>query len=152
MFLGVSGSLLDVEMTTQDRAKLAARLQREQAARFGGIAKRAYTAAGVNSASWTRVVNGETVKPHIQHKIVATLWPETEGDWTRIPDPGSSMERLRELASQPPRGEVDRIMARLDAIERRLSNVEHQLPAGPHLSAVAKTGEVETHTDFEDMP
>lgn len=73
-------------MTEQDRERLAARLRREQQVRFFGIAKDAYSAAGVNSATWARAVTGQTITPRKQIQIVVKLWPETEGDWTRIPD------------------------------------------------------------------
>lgn len=86
-------------MTEQDRERLAARLRMEQQVRFFGIAKDAYTAAGVNSATWTRAVTGQTITPRKQIQIVAKLWPDTQGDWTRIPDlpppaPASAETRL----------------------------------------------------------
>ena len=77
-------------MTEQDRERLAARLRMEQQVRFFGIAKDAYTAAGVNSATWARAVAGQTITPRKQIQIVVKLWPDTQGDWTRIPDLPSS--------------------------------------------------------------
>lgn len=72
-------------MSDEDRAALAARLTLEQDDRFLGVAIRAYTAAGVNAATWARAINGLSIKPHTQRAIVANLWPETRGDWTKIP-------------------------------------------------------------------
>lgn len=74
-----------MDMTQADRERLAARLAREQRVRFSGVAKDAYIAAGVNSATWKRAVEAQSIKPHILVKIVMRLWPETEGDWSRIP-------------------------------------------------------------------
>jgi transcriptional regulator with XRE-family HTH domain len=72
-------------MTQEDRERLAARLIREERVRFSGVAKDAYTAAGVNPATWKRVTEAQTIKPHKLIQIVARLWPETTGDWTQIP-------------------------------------------------------------------
>lgn len=92
-------------MTEEDRERLAARLRMEQQVRFFGIAKDAYTAAGVNSATWARAVAGQTITPRKQIQIVVKLWPETQGDWTKIPDLdgrggdsrlGREIEELRE--------------------------------------------------------
>lgn len=93
-----------MDMTQADRERLAARLTREERIRFSGVAKDAYIAAGVNSATWKRAVEAQTIKPHILVKIVLRLWPEAEGDWTRIPglDPldneklGREIDELRE--------------------------------------------------------
>lgn len=134
-------------MTQADRQALAARLQREQAVRFEGVAKRAYVAAGVNSATWTRVTSGDTIKPHIQHKIIAALWPETHGDWTQIPDEGSRLATPRRVTP----ANVDQILDRLDALEARIDDLDKRVPnPGPNLSAVAFKDEVEKYTEFDD--
>lgn len=77
--------MLSEDMTQTDRERLAARLIREQRTRFSGVAKDAYIAAEVNSATWKRAVEAQSIKPHILVKIVTRLWPETEGDWRLIP-------------------------------------------------------------------
>lgn len=77
-----------MDMTPQDRKRLAKRLIREQNTRFSGVAKDAYIAAGVNSGTWKRAVEAETLKPHKLIQIVVRLWPETLGDWRKIPNLG----------------------------------------------------------------
>lgn len=83
MFLGVSGSVSSVNV--DERERFAGRLIRELEVRFRGVSKRAYTEAQVNSATWKRAVEAETLKPHTVRAITANLWPETQGDWQRIP-------------------------------------------------------------------
>ena len=96
-------------MTEDERAAFAARLDLELRERFLGVAQRAYRAAGVNAATWKRAVTGLTIKPHKQIEIVVNHWPETRGDWTKIPaepvlDMGEQMraviERNRQLEQE----------------------------------------------------
>lgn len=77
-----------VELSDKERRHLAARLLEEQRRRFGGRANAAYAAAKVNSATWKRATTHESIKPHSLHDIALNLWPETEGDWRKIPDLG----------------------------------------------------------------
>ena len=132
-------------MTDEEREAFAERLRQEVARRFGGVALRAYTAAGVNSATWDRAVNAESIKPSSVHKIVSNLWPETDGDWTRIPAVGASVqdhpgyvsapgERVesgitnddlfRELLRQ--RAEYDQLRAEVRAVSERVARLEPQ--------------------------
>jgi len=104
-------------MTEEARQAFAARLVREVEVRFRGVAIRAYTAAGVNSATWSRAVNGLSIKPHTQREIVANLWPETRGDWTLIPEEPvelNTAEQMRELARRV--RELERENQRLRAL------------------------------------
>lgn len=86
MFLGVSGSIYGMDMSEEERARFAGRLLLEQQVRFDGVAQRAYQAAGVNSATWTRAITGATMKPHKRLQIIKNLFPDSLGEWTRIPD------------------------------------------------------------------
>ena len=66
------------------RAALARRLTQERLSRFDGSRLAVYTAVGVNSATWARLEAGETVKEYTLARVVRALWPESEGDWTRL--------------------------------------------------------------------
>lgn len=126
-----------MDITEQDRDDLAERLRREQAIRFGGIAKAAYVAAGVNSATWTRAINGQSLKPHKLQQIITNLWPETLGDWTQIPEAATRPTQITPA-------NIDQVLVRLNEIEDRLAAVEDRLPpAQRNLSAVGKDGVVE---------
>lgn len=72
-------------MTDNDRRLLAARLLDEQRRRFGNRKNAAYTAAGVNSATWESAINARPMRDWKLHELVVNLWPETEGDWQQIP-------------------------------------------------------------------
>lgn len=78
------------ELSDQERALIAARLLVEQRERFDGVRKAAYTAAGVNPATWTRATTGERVRPDRMVMIVKSLWPASRGDWSQVPAPTGS--------------------------------------------------------------
>lgn len=89
MFLGVSGTVCGVdiqsELTDAGREAVAGRLLVEQRIRFKGSKKAAYTAAGVNSATWERAITKQRVRPDRLVQIVTSLWPESGGDWQLVP-------------------------------------------------------------------
>lgn len=103
MFLDVSGTVLVVDLNEQERRLLADRLRGVRMRQFKGNKKAAYTAAGVNSATWERAETAKSIKEHKRVQIVAALWPETGGDWTRIPapDPIEDLRRAIEAAPIP---------------------------------------------------
>lgn len=71
-------------MTETERENFATWLRYLQRRHYGGSAKAAYTAAGVNSGTWSRAVNAESIKPHTVVKIVNAFRPDADGDWTRL--------------------------------------------------------------------
>jgi hypothetical protein len=74
-------------MTATERVGFAALLEHVRVRRFKGNRKAAYTAAGVNAATWARAEGGESIKEHSIAKIVANLFPNTGGDWTKLRGP-----------------------------------------------------------------
>lgn len=90
MFLGVSGRVFGVdiqqELTDEEREVVAERLLAEQRERFDGVRKAAYTAAGVNPATWARATSGARVRPDRLVLIVKSLWPESHGNWSQVPE------------------------------------------------------------------
>ncbi|KAB2809224.1 hypothetical protein F9L07_19480 [Pimelobacter simplex] len=75
------------ELTEVGREVLADRLLVEQRIRFKGNKKAAYTAAGVNPATWERAITRLRVRPDKVVQIVTALWPDSEGDWQQVPQP-----------------------------------------------------------------
>lgn len=116
--------MCSVVMAADDRHRLGARLLREQnSPRFGGMKKAAYSAAKVTQATWENAINGRSMKDQKIRQIVVHLWPETEGDWRRIPglkDAGDTydvlLSEIAEAVSTPENYEV--IRATIEA-ERR---------------------------------
>lgn len=103
-------------ISDRDREVVAARLADEQLIEYRGNKKSAYTAAGVNSATWERALAGLPIKPTSLVQIVTALWPESGGRWDAV----------------PPAGEPDRTAGRedderLDDLERRLRHLEQQV-------------------------
>lgn len=98
-----------------DPTALAERLRAERMTRFTGSKKAAYTAAGVNAATWDRVEAGLPVKDYTLGKVLAGLWPEASGDWSAVPpaastsarEPGSYADLERRVA------ELERLVAAL---------------------------------------
>lgn len=132
MFLGVSESVRGVEMNEDEREQFAARLREEVRTRFGGSAKAAYTAAGVNSTTWKRAVEGLTLKATSVTRIVSNLWPEAAGDWTAIPETGSTVSAPRHswdryVASQGGRVDAgrtdDEVLRALTAVSATLDQL-----------------------------
>lgn len=76
-----------MEMNQAQRDDLADRVAEARLSRYRGNRKAAYTDAGVNSATWARVEDGLAVKERSCVAIIATLWPETNGDWRRLDPP-----------------------------------------------------------------
>lgn len=76
-----------MEMTKSQREELAGRLAAVRLERFGGKRKDAYTHAKVNSATWTKLENGDPVAERSLVAVLLALWPETGGDWRRMDPP-----------------------------------------------------------------
>lgn len=76
-----------MEMSKAQRDDLAARVAEMRLTHYRGNRKAAYTDAGVNSATWARVEEGLPIKERSCVAIIATLWPETHGDWRRLNPP-----------------------------------------------------------------
>lgn len=72
-----------MSMTSDERTDLGTRI-REQRERVFGTKSAAYTEAGVNSATWDKAEAGGSVRGDLLRRIVRTLWPESNGDWTRV--------------------------------------------------------------------
>lgn len=111
MFLTIPGNVKTVEMNEAQRRDLAARVKAKRLAPpYRGNRRAAYTAAMVNSATWTNAENGEPMKERSVVAIVGLLWPETGGDWTLIEPPLGEVD-LETLTN------VETILAELDRVD-----------------------------------
>jgi hypothetical protein len=101
-----------MSISDSERASLGEQIRRQRERQYG-TKKAAYQAAEVNAATWDKAELGEPVRGDLLRRIVRTLWPETEGDWTLIgaapnvppslEDRVAELERLiRQLAGEPP--------------------------------------------------
>lgn len=152
--------MIDVPMTPEQRDHFAAAMQSIVRSRFDGSKRAAYTAAGVNSATWARVEAGESVKPHTLVKIVGALFPRTEGDWRKLftddgksllltywdvnglhPDDAGDLERVLGLVDDPhaeqvtsiteAASELRRIRVKIAQLEYRLTRLEQHVEFDP---------------------
>lgn len=71
-------------MTEQERVDLGSLIAARRKVRFNQK-KAAYVKAGVNSQTWDKAEAGLSIRDDNLRTIVRTLWPETEGEWSRIP-------------------------------------------------------------------
>lgn len=140
MFLGVSGSVLGMNMTDEQRASFAQVLKTARRSRFKGSKKAAYTEAGVNSTTWDRLEQGLTVKDLTLSKVVGNLFPESGGDWTQLISTnrtGALLVPSRQIVGAPDQGDPDYVSAPgpkveggdsdsavLEAIERMRQDVQ----------------------------
>ncbi|WP_028637747.1 hypothetical protein [Nocardioides sp. URHA0032] len=115
-----------MDLNESQRRDLAARIERERVRQFKGNRRKAYSAAGVNSTTWTKAESpNEPLAERTIIAIVSTLWPETGGDWRLIDPPlkdgGEPLltpEVLAELEKLSP-GPREQIRAVLEEDERR---------------------------------
>lgn len=76
-----------MDMNEEQRGDFASRIKAVRLRRFGGSRKAAYTAAGVNSGTWTRAESGLSIAERSVVSIVQALWPESGGDWEALIPP-----------------------------------------------------------------
>lgn len=103
-----------MDITGTERADLAARIAERADALFD-YKSDAYKAAGVNPATWDKVIAGDEVRTSTLRKVVRALWPESNGDLRKIPS--------RDLAP------AARDEERLDALERMIADVTRRVEA-----------------------
>jgi len=72
------------EMTSDERRRLGEMVRQVRTERFG-TKLAAYTAVGVNSATWDRIESGASVKDYSLRTVIAALWPGAGGDWRKVP-------------------------------------------------------------------
>lgn len=124
------------------RALLANRLRHVERVRFHGSKLAAYTAAGINSATWARLTKGESVKPQTVTKVCLALWPESQGDVARVLDDFIDVAAA-DVNPEAGRGSSElplaELIERLAVIERRLDALERGSTSRPAL-AVADGG------------
>lgn len=85
-----------MDPSSEERRRLA-RLLELEVIRAGSNKKAVYTKAEVNSATFENALAGQNIKARSLNAIARNLWPETEGDWRKIPGlrHGSQRERTR---------------------------------------------------------
>lgn len=117
-----------MEMNEAQRRDLAARIESKRLSDYGGNRRRAYTAAGVNAATWTKAEDAQPIAERSYVAIIRALWPETYGDWRRMSPPlgddpvaeltDKELETLRQIIGA---AEVDEALRRrlLERIELR---------------------------------
>lgn len=116
------------EMSDKQRTRLAQLVTARREVLFV-TQSAAYTSAGVAPDTWRFVEQGKRATPRTITRVVRTLWPETGGDWRKVPgieqwsqEHGSvfmedtSTERYR-LKIEDWMAEIE---SRLGVVERRL--------------------------------
>jgi len=112
-----------MSMSDQERAELGARIEAERLRRFDK-ASDAYVAAGLSSGTWASLERGASTKPLSVRKAVRLLWPETDGDWRKIPAEGE-----RTGVAEPDR--IAELTAAVAALAQRVAALEVTRGDGP---------------------
>lgn len=99
MFLKVPATIRGMEPNESERRDLAQRVTAERKQRHGTRIA-AYVAAGVNSATWSKVESGEPVSERSLIVVLKHLWPDTGGDWQRLVPPLGNGSTLRDQILQ----------------------------------------------------
>ena len=105
------------EMTDGERTALAEKVRQARLDQFA-TKKDAYTAAGLNAATWARIEDGLTVRDDRLVAALKLLWPGASGDWRRV------------LADDttPPQGlTIAAVDSWSAAVDRRLDELERQV-------------------------
>jgi hypothetical protein len=105
-----------MDISEEVRTQIGERIQRRRQAKYG-TKRAAYSDAAVNPTTWDRIEQGLPVREDRLRAAVKLLWPETEGDWRRIPAPSTQPEPNE--ADLPAR--VSRLEARVAALEAAIS-------------------------------
>jgi hypothetical protein len=105
-----------MDISEEVRTQIGERIQRRRQAKYG-TKRAAYSDAGVNPTTWDRIEQGLPVREDRLRAAVKLLWPETEGDWRRIPAPSTQTEH--DATDLPTR--VSRLEARVAALEAAIS-------------------------------
>jgi hypothetical protein len=84
MFLGVSGTVAAMTSSASEERAVLGELIRQRRESVFGTKRAAYSKAEVNAATWDKAEAGESVRGDLLRKIVRALWPDTDGDWTRL--------------------------------------------------------------------
>lgn len=152
-------------MTDRERQLFAMALENVRTSRFEGSRKAAYTAAGVNAATWARAEGGQSIKDHTLAKITAKLFPRTGGDWRQLltedggllltywdingihPDDAGPIERALGIVRDSPQDMAD-VGKALQKIQIQIGRLELRLGA---LEAVAR-GEDPPRLIVEEIP
>jgi hypothetical protein len=146
-----------VQMTPPQRRAFGALLVSVRNDRFKGSRKAAYTAAGVNSTTWARAEEGESIKEHTISKIVSSLFPRTAGDWRALlNEEGNFLLNYWDRNGMKPSdaGDIERVLgitewggerdaADLAEVNQELRNVRTQLERITY-----RLGKLEKHLGF----
>lgn len=86
MFLTVSATVANMDMTERERHALAGYVRERRRSQFG-TKSAAYRAARINSATWDRIEAGQPVREDRLLSAIKTLWPDGDGDWRTVIEP-----------------------------------------------------------------
>lgn len=118
-----------VELNEQQRLALGAALIDVRTLRFKGSRKAAYTAAGVNPATWTRVESGEPIKEASLAKIVANLFPSTRGDWRALFDGDTVVVPQDDMPETADPERLDMAFELIGEVFKQLEQIQDRLDA-----------------------
>lgn len=137
------------EIGEDERAQIAA-LVREQRMRSFNTKAAAYRSAGVNSATWSRVEEGQPVRMDRLRLVVRALWPASGGDWQAVI---ASDERARSALEEDPSADEDEDVVNLNARINAITDAQirrAQERDRARLERLAKTGRDKMLADAED--
>ncbi|KNX38059.1 hypothetical protein [Luteipulveratus halotolerans] len=73
-----------MDMNQTDRERIAQRVKDQRTAKYG-TKSGAYQAAGLNAATWDRIESGQSVREDRLVAALKTLWPDSGGNWRKVP-------------------------------------------------------------------
>lgn len=101
-----------MEPTEDQRRELGRRIRTERLARYS-TKKAAYVAAGVNSSTWDKAEDGDSLAERSRVAILKQLWPDSGGDWERLDPPLGAVDMEQLILEGPWASETKEYMLRL---------------------------------------
>lgn len=142
MFLTVPETIGDMDRPDENqRTDLSARLTRVVTRDYGGVKQDAYRAAGLNSGTFDNALAGVPIAPRSLVKIVATFWPETEGDWKLLDPPLGLNLNNAEISAILQLMEME-IHATGEVTKDRYEEIKAQVRRGDFALAAAESDEL----------
>lgn len=129
-----------MDLSKEDRVTLGKMAERRRRQRYG-TKRAAYSAAGLNAATWDRLEAGEVVREDRLLSAVEALWPEADRDPQKVLSPSEftgTTWSVKEGSASAILADLNVVMRQVHLLTERVDELEDRLSDhGPSLRRVA---------------
>lgn len=122
-----------MELSKEERATLGAMAEKRRRQRYG-TKRAAYSAAGLNAATWDRLEAGEAVREDRMLSAIEALWPEADRDPQKVlnpPDYTGVTWELKEDSLSAISADLKVVMRQVHLLTERVDELEDRLSEEP---------------------